>query len=59
MKKRNVIPMRAKRAGDLLLARANGVTQKQVLRPLRGHQDDISSGRCAAIRMTNMFDDHI
>jgi len=40
MKKRNVILMRAKRAEDLLLARANGVTQKQVLRPLRGHQDD-------------------
>ncbi len=32
--------MRAERAEDLLLVRANNVTQKQVLRPLCGHQDD-------------------
>jgi phosphatidylglycerol---prolipoprotein diacylglyceryl transferase len=35
-----VILMRAQRAEDLLLARARSVTQEQVLRPLRGHQDD-------------------
>ena len=37
---RPVILMRALRAEDLRLARANNVTQKQVLRPLCGHQDD-------------------
>ena len=37
--------MRAQRAEDLLLCHAvfHGLCEKQVLRPLRGHQDDDSN----------------